>query len=169
MDTSGWLLFAVGLVLGLVGGAALVLTVRRASPDAAAAEVRRLTQLLGQAQQEAARGAGLAERLEAEREGFVRQLGAAQRSADERLDLARATHEQQLAELRAAAERRVEEVQGDHRRLEGQFEVLSRKVLAAGTEQFLVQAEERLRRSQEQGAAEPVSYTHLTLPTILLV
>ncbi|MGN7704070.1 DNA recombination protein RmuC [Cellulosimicrobium sp. 22601] len=154
MDTSGWLLFAVGLVLGLVGGAALVLTVRRASPDAAAAEVRRLTQLLGQAQQEAARGAGLAERLEAEREGFVRQLGAAQRSADERLDLARATHEQQLAELRAAAERRVEEVQGDHRRLEAQFEALSRKVLAAGTEQFLVQAEERLLRSQEQGAAE---------------
>ncbi|NEB06471.1 DNA recombination protein RmuC, partial [Streptomyces sp. SID13726] len=59
-----------------------------------------------------------------------------------------------LAELRTAAERRVEEVQGDHRRLEAQFEALSRKVLAAGTEQFLVQAEERLRRSQEQGAAE---------------
>ncbi len=154
MDSSGWLLFAVGLVLGLVVGAALVLAVRRASPDAAGAEVRRLTQLLGQAQQDAARGAGLAERLEAEREGFARQLGAAQRSADERLDLARATHEQQLAELRAAAERRVAEIQGDHRRLEAQFEALSRKVLAAGTEQFLVQAEERMRRSQEQGAAE---------------
>jgi len=154
MDTSGWLLFAVGLVLGLVGGAALVLGVRRASPDAAAAEVRRLTALLGQAQQEAARGAGAAERLEAEREGFARQLAAAQRSADERLDLARATYEQQLADLQEASARRVAEIRGDHRALEAQFEALSSKVLAAGTEQFLVQAEERLRRSQEQGSAE---------------
>lgn len=164
MDSPS-LLFAVGLLLGLVVGAVLVLVVRRTSPDGAAAEVRRLTTLLGQAQQEAARGAGLAERLDAERAGFerqvaaerdafVRQLAAAQRSADERLDLAQAAHEQQVTELQRAAERRVSEVQGDHRRLEAQFESLSRRALAATSEQFLVHAEERLRRSHESGVAE---------------
>ncbi|MCB7136541.1 DNA recombination protein RmuC [Cellulosimicrobium marinum] len=162
---DSWALFSVGLVLGLVVGAVLVLAVRRASPDAATAEVRRLTDLLGRAQDEAARGAGLAQRLEAEREGyerqigaereaFVRQLAAAERSADERLDAARAAHEQQLEDLRRASERRVAEVTGDHRRLEAQFEALSQRALAATSEQFLVHAEERLRRSHETGAAE---------------
>ncbi|MBD5787002.1 DNA recombination protein RmuC [Cellulosimicrobium terreum] len=152
MDT--WAFFSVGLVLGLVAGAVLVLVVRRTSPDGAAAESRRLTALLTASQAEAARGAGLAERLDAERAGFerqldgerqafVRQLAAAQRSADERLDLAQTQHEQRLAE-----------VQGDHQRLEARFESLSRRTLAATSEQFLAQAEERFRRSNESGAAE---------------
>lgn len=151
---SPLLLFAIGLVLGLAAGVALALVVRRASPDAATAEIHRLTALLGQAQQEAARGAGLAERLAAEREAFSRQLAAAERSADERFDLERANHDHQLTELRRAADRRAAELAGDTERLGAQFEALSRRVLAAGTEQFLVQAEERLKRSEEVGAAE---------------
>lgn len=160
-----WLLFALGLVVGLGVGVGLVLTLRRAAPDAHATEIKRLTALLGQAHQDAARGAGLAERLAAEREAFERQitaeratfsrqLAAAERSFDERADLERAGHERQLADLRIAAERRVSELTSDSERMATQFEALSRRVLAQGTEQFLMQATERLKRSEDAGAAE---------------
>ncbi|WP_265520866.1 DNA recombination protein RmuC [Oerskovia flava] len=165
MDTSSWLMLLVGLVLGLVLGAGAGWLARRSSPDGGRAEITRLTGLLAQAQQEAARGAGLAERVAAEREGFerqiaserdafARQLGAAERAADERLDLARASHERQLADLQAASQRRLAEIQGDHQRLEAQFETLSRKILAQSTEQLLAQADERFKRSQQAGDAE---------------
>lgn len=158
-------MFAVGLLLGLTVGVGLALGLRRASPDAATAEVHRLTAQLTGAQQEAARAAGLAERLDAEREGFSRQiagerdqaghrLAAAERSFDERVDLERATYERQLADVRAASERRVAELTSDSERMSTQFEALSQRVLAQGTEQFLIQAQERLRRSEEAGAAE---------------
>ncbi len=165
MELTGSSLFAVGLILGLVLGAALVLVVRRASPDAGTAEIGRLTDALARAQAEAARGTGLAERLAAERDAHERQLVAAERSADERFDLEREAHERQLADLaaateqrladtRAAADRRIAELAGDTERLGAQFEALSQRVLAASTEQFLVQAEQRLGRSHEAGAAE---------------
>ncbi len=154
----------IGLLLGLPGGAALIALLRRGRPGGDA-EHARLTAALETAQAAAARSAGLAERLAAERESFDRELAATQRAADERLDLERDAHERQTAALRAEADRRTAEIRGaleqriaelttDPERLGREFEVVSRRVVAAGTEQLLSQAEERLRRSHEAGTAE---------------
>ncbi|MEK8228345.1 DNA recombination protein RmuC [Oerskovia sp. M15] len=153
------------LVVGLLMGALLGWFARRTAPDSGRAEIGRLAGLLTQAQHEAARGAGLAERLAAEREGFERQLlsereafgrhvAGVERAADERFDLERANHERQIEDLRAGSERRLAEIRGDQARLEAQFEVLARKALATSSEQFLTQAEERFKRSQQAGESE---------------
>lgn len=156
-----WLLLAVGLLVGIAIGVGLTLALRRSAPDVQAAEITargaeidRLTGLLATSQQEAARAAGLSERLAAEREAFTRQLASAERSFDERVDLERATHERQIADLQSASERRITELTNDSQRQAVQFEALSRRVLAEGTEQFLVQATERLKRAEEAGVAE---------------
>ena len=153
------------LVVGLLVGALLGWFARRSAPDSGREEIGRLTGLLSQAQQEAARGAGLAERLAAEREGFERQLrteregfgrhlAGVERAADERFDIERANHERAIEELRAGSEKRLGEIRGDQARLEAQFEVLARKALATSSEQFLTQAEERFKRSQQVGESE---------------
>lgn len=63
-------------------------------------------------------------------------------------------HEDELERLRTEHQRQLEELRSDTSRLADEFDALSRKALAANTEQFLTQAEERLRRSQREGAAE---------------
>ena len=57
------------------------------------------------------------------------------------------------AERRVAAER-VAAAQADRTRLNEQFRALAADALRANSEQFMVVAEERLKRSQETGAAE---------------
>lgn len=57
------------------------------------------------------------------------------------------------AERRVAAER-VAAAQADRTRLNEQFRTLAADALRANSEQFMVVAEERLKRSQEAGAAE---------------
>jgi len=57
------------------------------------------------------------------------------------------------AERRVAAER-VAAAQADRTRLNEQFRALAADALRANSEQFMVAAEERLKRSQEAGAAE---------------
>ena len=57
------------------------------------------------------------------------------------------------AERRVAAER-VTAAQADRTRLNEQFRALAADALRANSEQFMVVAEERLKRSQEAGAAE---------------
>ena len=57
------------------------------------------------------------------------------------------------AERRVAAER-VAAAQADRTRLNDQFRALAADALRANSEQFMVVAEERLKRSQEAGAAE---------------
>lgn len=57
------------------------------------------------------------------------------------------------AERRVAAER-VAAAQADRTRLNEQFRALAADALRANSEQFMVVAEERLKRSQEAGAAE---------------
>src|SRR5665811_29341 len=57
------------------------------------------------------------------------------------------------AERRVAAER-VSAAQADRTRLNEQFRALAADALRANSEQFMVVAEERLKRSQEAGAAE---------------
>jgi len=57
------------------------------------------------------------------------------------------------AERRVAAER-VAAAQADRTRLNEQFRTLAADALRANSEQFMVAAEERLKRSQEAGAAE---------------
>ncbi|MBD8078144.1 DNA recombination protein RmuC [Cellulosimicrobium arenosum] len=138
----------------MVVGAVLVLVVRRTSPDGAAAEVRRLAAQLDAARAEATRGAGLAERLDAERAGFDRQIGSEREAFARQLETARRTADERVDGVRAQYEERLGQVQGDHQRLEERFAALSRKALAETSQQFLAQAEERFRRSQETGAAE---------------
>lgn len=85
--------------------------------------------------------------------------------AQERLDHERAEHGKRLAEVREEAEaevlaerrratERLEELKADQKRLADEFDALSRRALEANTKVFLEQAEERLKRSQSEGAAE---------------
>ncbi|MEV7632176.1 DNA recombination protein RmuC [Microbacterium sp. NPDC089318] len=100
----------------------------------------------------------------------ARQLGEsaladARREAQERLEHERAEHARRLAEVREEADadvlaerrratERLDELRADQKRLADQFDALSRKALEANTTVFLQQAEERLKRSQSEGAAE---------------
>lgn len=82
-----------------------------------------------------------------------------------RLEHERAEHVRRLAEVRDEAEsdlamerrraaERLEELKADQKRLADEFDALSRKALEANTQAFLQQAEERLKRSQSESAAE---------------
>ncbi len=109
--------------------------------------------LLGQAQQDAARR-GLAGRA---RGGGARGSAPARRGPAQRGRAASTSPGHPRAAARGAAGRGRAPRRGDPGRppaARGRFEALSRKVFRRGRGQFLVQAEERMRRSQEQGAAE---------------
>jgi len=82
-------------------------------------------------------------RIEHERAEHTRRLAEVREEADADV----------LAERRRAAER-LEELKADQKRLSDEFDALSRKALEANTKAFLQQAEERLKRSQSEGAAE---------------
>ncbi|MEE2814226.1 MAG: hypothetical protein VYC96_00975, partial [Actinomycetota bacterium] len=100
----------------------------------------------------------------------VRQLGEravadARREAEERREHERVEHARRLAEVREEADadvlaerrraaERLEELKADQKRLADEFDALSRRALEANTKAFLQQAEERLKRSQREGAAE---------------
>ncbi|MGI6879105.1 DNA recombination protein RmuC [Microbacterium sp. gxy059] len=75
-------------------------------------------------------------------------------AADARLADERARAERALVDERQRAAQRVDELRADQKRLADEFEALSRKALEANSQQFLRQAEERLARSQSEGAAE---------------
>ncbi|WP_336646345.1 DNA recombination protein RmuC [Microbacterium sp. USHLN186] len=89
----------------------------------------------------------------------------ARREAQQRLEHERAEHVRRLAEVRDEAQadvaierqraaERLEELKSDQKRLADEFDALSRRALAANTQAFLQQAEERLKRSQSESAAE---------------
>lgn len=63
-------------------------------------------------------------------------------------------HAEAVAALRADAEKRVTDLRADTKRLADEFDALSKKALAANAEAFLIQAEERLKRTQGDGNAE---------------
>ncbi|WP_456285030.1 DNA recombination protein RmuC [Microbacterium sp. JZ101] len=67
---------------------------------------------------------------------------------------ARAETAARVAEERTRAAERVDELRADQKRLADEFDALSRRALEANTRSFLAQAEERLTRSQSEGAAE---------------
>lgn len=81
--------------------------------------------------------------LEHEREEHAQRLAEVRQEADADV----------LAERRRAAER-LEELKADQKRLSDEFDALSRRALEANSKVFLQQAEERLKRSQSEGAAE---------------
>ena len=62
--------------------------------------------------------------------------------------------EADLADERRRAAERLEELKADQKRLSDEFDALSRRALEANSKAFLEQAEERLKRSQSEGAAE---------------
>ncbi|UWF77220.1 MULTISPECIES: DNA recombination protein RmuC [Microbacterium] len=109
-------------------------------------------------------------RLGAQRVAEARELAEAalaevRRDAAQRMQDERAAHERRLAEVRAEAEKdvleerrraeqRIEELRADTKRLADEFEALSKRALDANAKTFLAQAEERLKRSQSEGAAE---------------
>jgi len=92
-------------------------------------------------------------------------LAQAKSEAQARLGEERAEHVRRLSELREEAEadvalerrraaERLDELRADQKRLSDEFDALSRRALEANTKAFLQQAEERLKRSQSEGAAE---------------
>ncbi|SJN25881.1 DNA recombination protein RmuC [Microbacterium esteraromaticum] len=101
---------------------------------------------------------------EARRQGDA-AVETAKSEAQARLEHARAEHVQRLAEVRdeAAADlalerrravERLDELRTDQKRLADEFDALSKKALQENAKAFLDQAEERLKRSQSEGAAE---------------
>lgn len=82
-------------------------------------------------------------RLEHEREEHERRISEIRQET-----------ETELARERRRATERLDELRADQKRLADEFEVLSRRALEANTTAFLTQAEERLKRSQAEGAAE---------------
>lgn len=98
---------------------------------------------------------GAAERRVAEaQEQFRQRLSDERAAAAEQLERARAAAAAQLEREQVAARERLEELRADSQRLADQFDSLARQALAANSAAFLEQAEERLRRSQTEGAAE---------------
>src|SRR5690606_35923135 len=84
-----------------------------------------------------------ASRLAEVRAEYVRRLAEVREEADA-----------DLAAERARAAERLEELRADQKRLAVEFDALSRRALEANSKVFLQQAEERLKRSQSEGAAE---------------
>ncbi|MFD5226460.1 DNA recombination protein RmuC [Microbacterium sp. NPDC058342] len=179
MDTSLLVIVVAVIAAALAGGLGFMIgTQRGRSTDAAGradAEAARLRvgalereaealreQVSSRVQEERALG----ERRVAEtRERGEAAVASAKDEAAARLAEARAEHVRRLAEVRqeadadVAAERaraaeRLDELRADQKRLSDEFDALSRKALEANTRAFLEQAEERLKRSHSEGAAE---------------
>ncbi len=83
------------------------------------------------------------QRLTEVRDGLLRQIEEERAEAGRRLE-----------DERARATERLEELRADSRRLAEQFDSLSKKALEANSAAFLEQAEERLKRTHAEGAAE---------------
>jgi DNA recombination protein RmuC len=156
---------ALGFVLGMqrgrsmdAEGRAALLRVQALEADASAMRAETAARV----QEERALGE--------QRVAEARRLGEAavadaRAQAQARLEHERAEHAQRLAEVRQEADAdvlaerrraadRQEELKADQKRLSDEFDALSRRALEANSKVFLQQAEERLKRSQSEGAAE---------------
>ena len=177
MDIASLLLDLLALAVGAVVGFLLAQSRAASSASAARAEISALTSRLEGAtsQLEQARQAGAAALEQARstheaalaqvRDDGAARLGEAERrgaravaEAEERhagaIEVLERRHAEGEARLRADAEARIAELRGDTKRLADEFDALSKKALAANTEAFLAQAEERLKRTHGEGAAE---------------
>ncbi|ACQ79363.1 protein of unknown function DUF195 [Beutenbergia cavernae DSM 12333] len=155
MDTTDLLIAIAALVIGgAVGWFAA--TARAGSERARLGSDRRAAQERAAAAERSAEAAdrAWAGRLEDERRVTARRVEEERDDADRRVAEAEHRAEVQLERERTAARERVEELRADSKRLADEFETLSRKALAANTQQFLAQAEERLKRTQVESAAE---------------
>ncbi|MDT0158347.1 DNA recombination protein RmuC [Microbacterium sp. ARD32] len=179
MDTSLLVITVAVIAAGLAGGLGFVLGMLRGrSSDAAAQAETQSARLRAESLEREAESlrAELAARVQDERALGERRLAEARAAGDAavaqaksdaeaRLSEVRAEHVRRLAEVReeaeadVAAERtraaeRLEELKTDQKRLSDEFDALSRRALEANSKVFLEQAEERLKRSQGEGAAE---------------
>ncbi|WP_430591759.1 DNA recombination protein RmuC [Humidisolicoccus flavus] len=93
-------------------------------------------------------------RLNDERERAAAAHKELAASWQERLTTAERNAADDLERERAEAKLRLEELRNDQQRLSNEFEALSKKALQANAAEFLEQAEERLKRSTNLGAAE---------------
>lgn len=179
MDTFPLVIVVAVIAAALAGGLGFALGMLRArSSDAgvrAEAQSARLRTESLEREAEALR-AEVTARVQDERAIGERRLAEARAVAEQavartkeeaaaRLDEVRADHVRRLAEIReeadadVAAERaraaeRLEELKADQKRLADEFDALSRRALEANSKVFLQQAEERLKRSQSEGAAD---------------
>lgn len=179
MDTSFLVIVVAVITATLAGGLGFLIGGQRArSTDAARAAEAQSALLRAEAleREAAALRAELVSRVQEERDLGERRVAEtraigdtavmqAKRDAEAVLAEVRAEHVRRLAEVREeadadlAAERaraaeRLEELRADQKRLADEFDALSRRALEANSKVFLQQAEERLKRSQSEGAAE---------------
>lgn len=111
---------------------------------------RRLRDERAQAEaQQSASASALAEmRSDADRRVTEERTRAAKELADER-----ARAQQELANERTRTAEQLQALREDEARLANEFAALSQRALARNTEAFLAQADERLKRSQDEGVA----------------
>lgn len=179
MDTSLLVIVVAVIAAALAGALGFLLGAQRARTADAARQAEAQAALLradALEREATALRAEVASRVQEERAlgerrvAEARALGdsavaQAKKDAERMLSEVRAEHVRRLAEVReeadadVAAERvraaeRLEELKTDQKRLSDEFDALSRRALEANSKVFLQQAEERLKRSQSEGAAE---------------
>ncbi|OJX98389.1 MAG: hypothetical protein BGO96_04250 [Micrococcales bacterium 73-15] len=144
MDSSALLVATATLAAGLVIGYLLALVRSRSQrdDDAAALVATR------------ARAAELERTLDRDRTDAATRVSEAERRSLRALAEAEERHADEIERLRADGDARLAELREDTARLADEFDALSRRALAANTEAFLAQAEERLKRSQAEQAGE---------------
>lgn len=179
MDTSLLVIVVAVITAALAGGLGLLIGAQRArTTDAAARAGLESARLRAEALEREVVGlrGEIAARVQEERDLGERRVAEARRlgeaavadaraQAQARLEHERAEHAGRLAEVREEAKaeveaerrraaERLEELKADQKRLADEFDALSRRALEANSKMFLQQAEERLKRSQSEGAAE---------------
>ncbi|MBY6061506.1 DNA recombination protein RmuC [Microbacterium esteraromaticum] len=157
MDTSLLIIVVALLAAALAGALGFLLgTQRGRSSDAAqhaeaAAAGLRIESLERDA---VALRAETASRVHEERGLAERRVAEARALGEKAVADARAEARARLEHERAEHARRLDELRSDQKRLADEFDALSRRALEQNTKAFLQQAEERLKRSQSEGAAE---------------
>lgn len=157
MDTSLLIIVVALLAAALAGALGFLLgTQRGRSSDAAqhaeaAAAGLRIESLERDA---VALRAEIASRVHEERGLAERRVAEARALGEKAVADARAEAHARLEHERAEHARRLDELRSDQKRLADEFDALSRRALEQNTKVFLQQAEERLKRSQSEGAAE---------------
>ncbi|MBN7794511.1 DNA recombination protein RmuC [Microbacterium esteraromaticum] len=157
MDTSLLIIVVALLAAALAGALGFLLgTQRGRSSDAAqhaeaAAAGLRIESLERDA---VALRAETASRVHEERGLAERRVAEARALGEKAVADARAEAHARLEHERAEHARRLDELRSDQKRLADEFDALSRRALEQNTKAFLQQAEERLKRSQSEGAAE---------------
>lgn len=155
MEPAVLLLVLLALVLGAAGGY-LAAHLRAASArERALAQAAHLTAQVDSLQRERTTAEHtFSERLAEGERRQARSLAEAEERHAKELDRALAVHAEAVEQLRADAAARLAEVRGDHKRLVDEFDALSKRALAANTESFLREAEERFKRTSTEQAAE---------------